>query len=387
MTILFWLAIFLVVYTYIGYPLILWAFGKIRPRDVRKGKIYPPVSVIIAARNEADKIGQKIEATLALTYPRELLEIFVASDASDDGTDEIVRGYASRGVCLVRAPQRGGKEYAQGLAIAMAKGEVLVFTDAATILEQDGLTRLLENFYDPTVGAVSTEDILVDAAGAPTAESYYVKYEMWVRCLESRFHSLVGLSGSCFAMRRELCGNWSPALASDFMAAFRAARMGYRSVADPSARAKFVTVISPRLEMPRKIRTFLRGITVIMANLDMLNPFRYGRFAFQLVSHKLLRFLGPFLILATLATSGVLIGHQPFRALFWTQVGFYGFGCLGGLLRPLQRSRLIKIAYYFTMVQWAMLVAWVKYARGHHQVTWDPSKRRAIFASDHRSIH
>jgi len=384
---LFAVSLFLVVYTYIGYPLVLWVLTKIRPPDVLKSKIKisPAVSVIIAARNEADKIRNKINNTLTLNYPPSLLEVIVASDASDDGTDDIVKEYAAQGIKLVRARDRKGKEHVQGLAVAEAKGAVLVFSDAASILERDTVERLVQNFADPTVGAVSTEDVIVDTAGDPTAEGLYVKYEMWVRRLESRFHSLVGLSGSCFAVRRELCTDWSPTLASDFMGALRAARGGFRSVADPAARAKFPAVMSPRLEMPRRIRTFLRGITALMANLDMLNQFRYGRFAFQLASHKLLRFVAPFLLLTTLVTSGLLAGEQPFVVFFWMQVIFYGLGVIGSIIPVLQRNRMIRVANYFTMVQWAMLLAWVKYAWGEQQVTWEPSRRPGIVTRDHGS--
>ena len=384
---LFAVSLFLVVYTYIGYPLVLWVLTKIRPPDVLKSKIKisPAVSVIITARNEADKIRNKINNTLTLNYPPSLLEVIVASDASDDGTDDIVKEYAAQGIKLVRARDRKGKEHVQGLAVAEAKGAVLVFSDAASILERDTVERLVQNFADPTVGAVSTEDVIVDTAGDPTAEGLYVKYEMWVRRLESRFHSLVGLSGSCFAVRRELCTDWSPTLASDFMGALRAARGGFRSVADPAARAKFPAVMSPRLEMPRRIRTFLRGITALMANLDMLNPFRYGRFAFQLASHKLLRFVAPFLLLTTLVTSGLLAGVQPFVVFFWMQVSFYGLGVIGSIIPVLQRNRMIRVANYFTMVQWAMLLAWVKYAWGEQQVAWEPSRRPGIVTRDHGS--
>ena len=380
---LFWASLLFVVHTYLGYPLVLWVFTKIRSTDIRRRRIYPPVSIIIAARNERDKIRGKIEHTLTLQYPRELLEVIVASDASDDGTDPIAQQYDTCGVRLVRAPTRRGKEYVQGLAVAVAKGDVLVFTDAATILESDTLERLIQNFADQTVGAVSTEDVLVDAAGNATGEGIYVKYDMWVRRLESRFHSLVGLSGSCFAIRKELCADWSSTLASDFMGALRAARGGYRSVADPFALGKFTAVLSAELERPRKIRTFLRGITVLMANLDLLNPFRYGRFAFQLVSHKLLRFMSPFLLLIILATSAALMREQPFRAIFWTQVAFYALGTLGAVVVSLQRYAFIRVPYYFAMVQWAILVAWGKYGRGHRQVAWEPSKRAALMASDH----
>jgi cellulose synthase/poly-beta-1,6-N-acetylglucosamine synthase-like glycosyltransferase len=281
-------------------------------------------------------------------------------------------------VQLVRAPQRGGKEYVQGLAVSVATGDILVFTDAATILEPDALWRLVTNFADPTVGAVSTEDLIVDGDGNPTGEGLYVMYEMWVRRLEGRFHSLVGLSGSCFAIRKELCTNWSPVLASDFMGALRAARHGCRSISDPSALGRFVTLVSPQAEMRRKIRTFLRGITVLMANLDLLNPVRYGRFAFQLASHKLLRFVMPFLLLTILTTS-VLLRREPlYRPVFWAQVGFYAFAAAGGIVGRLQRNRVVRAAYFFVMVQWAMLRAWGKYAMGQQQVTWEPSRRRSI---------
>lgn len=385
MKILFWGSMFLVVYTYFGYPFVLWAFTRIRFRRGLKEKIVPSVSIVIAARNEADKIRQKIEHTLVLVYPRERLEILVASDASDDGTDDLVGEYAARGVSLVRASERKGKEHVQGLAVAVAKGDVIVFTDAATILERDALGTLMQNFTDPTVGAVSTEDLIVDALGNPTAEGLYVKYEMWVRRLESRFHSLVGLSGSCFAIRRELCAEWSPTLASDFLRALYTARQGYRSITDPSTRARFVALRSTQAETRRKIRTFLRGITALMANLDLMNPYRHGRFAFQLASHKLLRYCAPLLLLAGLTTSGLLSGDPLYALFFWLQAGFYLLGGIGGFHGPFQHQRLVRVAYYFTMVQWTMLVAWGRYALGHQQVTWEPSKRHGIVASDQAS--
>jgi hypothetical protein len=235
----------------------------------------------------------------------------------------------------------------------------------------------VQNFADPSVGAVSTEDALVDAAGNPTGEGLYVRYEMWVRRLESRFHSLVGLSGSCFAIRRELCQPWPSNLASDFRAALQTARGGYRAIADPDARGRFVAVSSARAEMRRKVRTFLRGITVLMANLDLLNPFRRGRFAFQLASHKLLRFGAPLLLVVALVASA-LSGDPVLKVLFWLQVAFYVLGYASGAVRALQGNPLVRVAHFFTMVQLAMLLAWVKYALGQQQVTWEPSRRPAM---------
>lgn len=383
MKIVFCISALVVFYTYLGYPLLLWFLARWRTNGVRKAKIYPSISVITAARNEADKIRQKIDNTLTLDYSPVLLEVIIASDASDDGTDEIVREFASKGVRLVRSPHRGGKEYAQGLAVAVARGDILVFTDVATTLEPDALSRFVENFADPTVGAVSTEDLLVDTAGVPTGEGFYVKYEMWVRRLESDFHSLVGLSGSCFAIRRELCTHWSPVLASDFMGAIQAVRNGYRSVTDPSVRGKLTTVTSPWREVHRKIRTFLRGITVLLANLDLLNPLAHGRFAFQLISHKMLRFVSPLLLVVLLTASGMLMAEGMYRLLFWGQMSFYGLGALGLLFPSLQHLNLVRIPCYFTVVQVSLIVAWGRYLRGHRQVAWEPSKRPRIAIGGH----
>jgi cellulose synthase/poly-beta-1,6-N-acetylglucosamine synthase-like glycosyltransferase len=372
---LFFASLGLVVYTYVGYPLGLWVLTRLRSHDVRPRPIEPSVSVVIAARNEADKIRRKIEHTLALDYPRERLEILVASDASDDDTDDIVSEYAGRGVRLVRAPQRKGKENAQALALAAASGEIVVFTDAATLLEPPALRRLVQAFADPSIGAVSTEDQLVDAAGNPTGEGLYVRYEMWVRRLESRFHSLVGLSGSCFAIRKTLCAYWPSTLASDFLSALHAARGGYRSITDPQARGRFVAVRSSQAEMTRKTRTFLRGITVLMANADLMNPLRHGRFAFQLASHKFLRFAAPLLLVVALLVSALSWGDPLLRLLLLGQLAFYALGVVGGSLPVLHGNVLVRTIHFFTMVQCAMLMAWGRYAMGHQQTTWEPSKR------------
>jgi cellulose synthase/poly-beta-1,6-N-acetylglucosamine synthase-like glycosyltransferase len=375
---LFFASLLLVMYTYAGYPLVLWIVTRLRSREALKKEVHPSVSIVIAARNEADKIRRKIEHSLALEYPVERLEIIVASDASDDGTDDIVAEYAGRGVRLVRSAQRYGKEHAQGLALTAASGDVVVMTDAATILEPHALSRLMQNFADPAIGAVSSEDVVVDAAGNPTGEGLYVRYEMWVRRLESQFHSLVGLSGSCFAIRRQLCTSWPSTLASDFMAALHAARGGYRAIADESARGRFAAVSSSQAEMRRRVRTFLRGITVLMANLDVMNPFRYGRFAFQLASHKLLRFGAPLLLLTMLTVSALAWNDPVLHGFFWLQAAFYLVGVIGGGVPFLQRRSVVRVAHYFTMVQWAMLLAWSKYALGEQQVTWEPSRRQAV---------
>ncbi|HEX5514513.1 MAG TPA: glycosyltransferase, partial [Gammaproteobacteria bacterium] len=204
---LFWIGLFGALYSYFLYPLLLLLVSRKRPLPPEPVAL-PRLSMIIAAHNEAHRIRDKLENCLDLDYPAEQLEILVASDASSDGTDEIVTSYASRGVRLVRATERRGKEWAQLLAVQAAAGEILVFSDVATMLAPEALRRLAADFADPRVGAVSSEDRFVAPDGRIVGEGLYVRYEMWLRRLESGVGGVVGLSGSFFAARREVCEDW-----------------------------------------------------------------------------------------------------------------------------------------------------------------------------------
>ena len=359
---LFFVSAPLVVYTYAGYPLVPWILTRLRPRDARKGSIEPSVSIIIAARNDADRIRRKIEHTLTLDYPPASLEILVASDASDDGTDEIVGEYTGRAVPLVRAPLRRGKKNAQGLALAPAAGEIIVMTDSATILELDPLRRLVENFADPSIGAVSSEDFLVD--GNPTAEGVYVKFEMWVRRLESRFHSIVGLGGSCFAIRRELCVYWHATLASDFLSALHAARASYRAIADPSPPGSV-----------RRGRLDAGGDAAQGSDL----PGGRHRADGQPGSAELAALRSLRVPVGEPQVSAVPGAHPPGdNAAFAGQAAFYLVAYASGIVPRLRQQRLVRVAHFFTMVHVAMLMALVKYAMGQNQVTWEPPRHPAI---------
>ena len=207
---LFWTGAFLAFYSYLVYPVVLMFMQRAMtsPRTGSATGPKPHVTVIVAARNEQARIADKLENTLALEYPGGTFNILVASDCSEDATDSIVSGFAHRGVTLVRSPERKGKEHAQGLAIKAATGDILVFTDTATRLRPDAIRLLIEDFADPTVGAVSSEDELLSPEGTVRGEGAYVRYEMALRRLESRAAGLVGLSGSCFAVRKEVCARW-----------------------------------------------------------------------------------------------------------------------------------------------------------------------------------
>jgi glycosyltransferase involved in cell wall biosynthesis len=373
---LFWFSILVIFYAYIGYPLLLKAFSLFRSRSIIKKPISPNVSLIITAYNEEDRIHDKLENTLQLDYPSDKLEFIVASDCSSDRTDEIVRTYGSRGVKLVRAPQRMGKEHAQKLAFESARGEVLVFSDVGTILKPDALQKIVANFADPSVGCVSSVDKILTHIGEVSGENFYVRYEMYLRRLESEVNSLVGLSGSFFAARREVCKDWKTDLQSDFNTLLNSIRIGLRGVSDPDAVGYYRNVKSHKEEFERKVRTVVRGISVFMRAKTMIDPRKYGLFAFQLLSHKLCRWLVPFWLITALATSSVLTLFDRFYAVvLLVQIYFYMMAGLGMTFGRLSSSLFFKIPSFFVLVNLSVLLAWIHYWRGERLVSWEPSRR------------
>jgi Glycosyltransferases, probably involved in cell wall biogenesis len=233
--VVFWLLAIFAIYSYFLYPVILKILVKdagVKDVDTSGEANWPKISLVITAFNEEGRIRQKLANTLQLKYAGEL-EIIVASDCSDDNTDDIVREYADKNVLLVRAQERLGKENAQLTAIKEVSGEIVVFSDTATEIPEDALDKLVQHFADPEVGGVSSEDRFISQDGSVAGEGAYVKYEMWLRQQESKLAGLVGLSGSFFAARKEVCSEWDIHSPSDFNTALNCARLGYRAITAP----------------------------------------------------------------------------------------------------------------------------------------------------------
>jgi hypothetical protein len=371
-TAFFWGAIALAFYAWFGYPLILMALAPLLGRSVAKRRITPRVTFIVTAYNEAPRLRAKIENTLEQDYPAAQFEVIVASDCSTDGTDEIAREYGR--VRLVRSSERRGKEAAQLLALGSASGEIVVFSDVATVLNARAVADIVANFADPTVGCVSSIDRFVDAQGRVSGEGAYVRYEMWLRTLETRVHSLVGLSGSFFAARRVVCRLWAADRQSDFSTALNAVRLGLRAVLDPKTAGYYCNISDDRREGGRKTRTVVRGLAVLTRNAGMLNPFRYGLFAWQLASHKLCRWLVPMAMLTAAATNVMLLGtSQLYAATLAMQVAFYAAAAVGAWTG----ARVLRIPSFFVLSHAAILVAWWRFARGDRITYWTPSRRVA----------
>ena len=376
LTLVFGGSLFLVFFAYLGYPLTLLLIARVRRREVKKSLFFPSVTLIITAYNEEKRIREKLENTLSLEYPREKLQILVASDGSTDATNGIVEAYAERGVELLPVTRRGGKENAQKEAVRMARGEVLVFSDVATQLDPDGLTQIVGNFADPTVGCVSSIDRVLGKDGRPGGEGAYVRYEMWLRALESQVHSLVGLSGSFFAARREVCRDFSADMQSDFRTLLNSMRLGLRGVSDSSAVGYYLDVADGRREFERKVRTVVRGLTVFFRNLEFLNPLRYGFFSYQYLCHKLLRWLVPlFLLSAFTANLALAPGSLEYSVLLMGQIGFYATAILVWRRHSLPSHPLLKLPAYFVAANAAIILAWWRYFRGQRLVMWTPSQR------------
>jgi glycosyltransferase involved in cell wall biosynthesis len=373
---IFFISLSQVFFAYMGYPLILILAGLVRRIEVRKKSIFPAVTMIITAFNEEKKISEKLENTLAFNYPKDKIQVIVASDGSTDSTNQIVSGYADRGIRLLPVAERRGKENAQKEAIKLAVGDILIFSDVATRIDPIGLQQIVSNFADPSIGCVSSEDRLVGADGRPVGEGVYVRYEMWLRRLESKVGSLVGLSGSFFAARKSVCVDFSGEMQSDFRTLLSSIRLGMRGVSDPEAVGYYRDVSDPKREMDRKVRTVLRGLTVFFRNLDLLNFSRYGLFSFQLFCHKLMRWLVPGFLAVSLATNLFLATESAvYAVLLCLQAAFYGAAVIARIRSNATANLLLKIPSYFLTVNLAIARAWWRYLVGERIVMWEPSER------------
>lgn len=369
-------------FAYVGYPMFLLAVGRVRPREIATARDaeWPFVTVTVPVYNAAATLHSTLERLLALDYPREKLQLLVMSDASNDGTDDIVRSFAARGVELVRLPERRGKTTAENLAIGFARGEIIVNVDATVLVPAGSLKPLVRVFDDPSIGVASGRDVSVGDvnAGGTTAESRYVGYEMWVRDLETRIGSIVGASGCFYGIRRGIHASPLPAeLSWDFASVLVAREMGFRSVSVPEAVCLVPRTARIGTERRRKVRTMARGLSTLFHKRALMNPWRYGGFALMLVSHKLLRWL-PYLLapvalaaLAALATTSDVARIIFALAIMGILVGVAGMKVLGGgaLSRPL------TVAGFIVTALTAGFLAWMDALRQTQIATWDPTPR------------
>lgn len=366
-------------YSYFIYPLILLVLPKRHKNGIaakREPEELPPVSFIITAFNEQANIEDKVLNTLAVDYPKDQLEIIVASDGSTDKTNDIVRSFADRHVVLAEVNEQKGKENAQNYAIALAKHDILVFSDVSTRIDSNAIHIIVDAFKNTQVGAISSEDRFIAADGEIAGEGAYVKYEMWLRKLEGQVNSLVGLSGSFFAARKSICQNWDISIPSDFNTALNCVVAGKTAQSIPELLGYYPNLSDESKEYQRKLRTVIRGMAALVKKKSVLNPFKFGLFAFQLFSHKVMRWLVPwFLILLFVSNLMLIDSHWVYQLFLAGQVLFYLVTLLAFISSKLREKVLFKIPYFFIQVNIAIAHATIQFLTGKRVTRWTPSKR------------
>lgn len=388
MTELLWtivaIAFGLVLYAYAGYPAALALISRRRPRPPAMLEL-PCITIVVPAYNEAHQMPALLDSLLAIDYPAEKRQILVISDASTDGTDEIVRERADRGIELLRMPERVGKTAAENASCAYLRGEIIINTDSSTRIHPQAVRALVAEFSDPTIGVASCRDVSVAHIDddVNTGESGYVGYEMWVRDLETRAGGIVGASGCLYAIRAELHRKPLPeGLSRDFAAALVAREHGQRAVSVPEALCYVPRATSLRREYRRKVRTFTRGIGTLLHKRHLLNPFRYGLFAWMLVSHKCCRWLVPWAGVLAFGALSIAAVSEPWVRPIVAAGALLGVLAYIGWVWPEhpKTPRLLAVPAYLAAGNVAVLHAAVRALTGNQNPKWEPTRREAVGA-------
>lgn len=394
MEIIFWLSLFLIAYTFVGYGIVLLILVVLKRRLVpNKNKStqavademnWPSCTVIVAAYNEAAMMAAKIRNTLDLKYPRDKIHYIFVTDGSNDETPDVVREYPQ--ITLLHTDERLGKIAAVHRAMQHVKTDVVVFTDANTLLNADAVLELCKHYVDSRIGAVAGEKRVhagevADASAA--GEGFYWKYESTLKKWDSELNSVVGSAGELFSIRTALYEQVpSDTILDDFMISMRIAERGYRVVYEAGAYATETSSENVGEELKRKIRIAAGGIQSIVRLRKLLNPFRTPLLTFQYVSHRVLRWtITPFLLLLVFVLNVILYGKGSgpmYTLLFFGQLGFYALALIGLLLE--RKSLKLKIAfipYYFCVMNYAVLAGLTRYLAGGQSAVWERVRRKA----------
>ena len=372
---LFWICMTVLVYVYIGYPLLVGFLAKFFPQPVDcTGAFDQPVSLLISAHNESPVIAFKLENSLELDFAGYPLEVIVVSDCSDDGTDEIVRGYAGRGVRLLCQNERLGKSAALNFAVPQALGKILIFSDANALYQPDAIQHLIRHFANPLVGyVVGNARYYEKGTGSSSAESegLYWKLETYLKKKESLFGSVVGGDGAIYAIRRELYSPLLPTDINDFLNPLQIIVRGYIGVFETAAVCYEEAAENFSQEYRRKVRIISRSLNALRRVPQVLNPLHNTRHWFLLVSHKVLRWFAPFLMILCFLASLALWQSPIYKTAALLQLAFYAIALIGWKWRPGNKfGKLLSLSFYFCMVNLASLVGCVKCFRGDLSGKW-----------------
>ncbi len=378
----FWLLIFLIIYTYFFYPLLLCIFAKIFRREVKKSSREPSVSIIVSVCDEEDVIEKKIRNLLSLDYPHDKIEILIGSDGSTDQTNDIIRRCQDMRFKLIEKAERRGKMAMINELAGIAKSEIIVFTDARQAFASDALRQLVDNFADESVGCVSGELIFRDEKSVTgKGINLYWKYEKFLRNKEAQIHSMLGATGAIYAIRRSL---FKPApgntVLDDMFIPIKIILQGYRAAFDPSAHAYDHAAENPEEEYRRKVRTLYGNYQIFSFIPEAFNPLK-SPIALQLISHKLLRLLVPFFMIAVFIINALLMGHEPYLVIFKLQALFYATAISGALLRRYKYGTLTPVAkicfipYIFCLLNFSAFMGFFRFLTASQEITWKKARK------------
>jgi cellulose synthase/poly-beta-1,6-N-acetylglucosamine synthase-like glycosyltransferase len=372
---IFWGLVAMIFFVYAGYPALLLAMP--RRKNVASGQTkyeWPAVTMLISAYNEVDCIKDKLENCIGLDYPADLLEIIVVSDASDDGTDEVVENFNDDRVSLLRMESRGGKTVGLNAGVAKSRGDVVVFSDANALYRQDSIRHLVASFDDPGIGAVIGESRYGDPdSQSGQSESLYWKYETTIKRLETASGSVVGGDGAIYAVRRSLYVPMDDGDLSDFVNPLQVVQAGYRCVYEPRALSYEETADSFAGEFRRKVRIVNRAWRALWKMRTMLNPFRFGGFSLKLWAHKVFRWLVPLFLVLLIPVNLLLVNtHAVYATTISVQLLFYALGIFGYNARHRQvQPAITRIPYYFCLVNLAAAAGLIEIFKGKSYATWN----------------
>lgn len=398
----FWASVSALAYSYAVYPLLIFLLAAWRQtwRDLKfllarhdrrktpREEFLPRVAVLVAAYNEESVIEEKIRNTLALDYPLQQVEILLGLDAPTDSSVERATSIAHPSLRVIPFPVRRGKLAVIRDLAASTTADLLVFSDANTLLRPDCLRRLVGHFQQPRVGAVCGELRLTSADGAHQGESLYWRYEVALKFLENRLNCVLGANGAVYAVRRELFRTDRHWIVEDFHVPMEIRYAGHRVVYDPEAIALEESAPSLAAEFRRKVRIGAGDYQTLLGNLHFLNPFK-GMVALAYFSHKVLRWLGPFFLLAALGANVALADRHPlFVVTLGLQTAFYLFALLGfALQRRGRTTRLLALPLYFSAVNLALLVGFFRLLAGRQETKWASTPRGVTAAVAKGNAH
>jgi len=373
----FWAAVGLLFYTYVAYPLLLFVYVRFIRQAPVSAAVEPRVSILVIAHNEGMTIEKKLHDLLAIDYPREALEIVVASDGSSDDTAACVQAYCGQGIRLLNFAQRRGKPSVLNETIPMLTGDIVVLMDARQRVSKCVLRALLKRFADPLVGAVGGELMLPAKKGRAAGVNgvgFYWRYEKFMRRRESDIDSTVGVSGALYAIRRKLFQPIAEdTLLDDVLIPMNIVRQGFRVIFEPDAIAIDQLSASTEAEFARKVRTIAGNFQLFARQPWLLKP-HVNRLWLQTFSHKFLRLSGPLLLLLAMASNLLLLESTVYQIAMMLQCGFY-LCALGGWFAERHGLRLpgLTLPYTFCVLNLATAAGFLRFSRGQQQVTWHKS--------------